>query len=163
MSGKSTRSKKFPRSRIKNYKNLSKRFYQMMKRCYDRSCPEYKNYGLRGIEVEPFLQKVGNYVLYLSSLPRQKGQNHIDRIDNDKGYLRGNLRWATCAENALNKRTTNKVNYNGKEMPFTHFVRDYCEISYSFARKLLAEGRELGEISNRKRKCLRPDKRRKVK
>ena len=38
--------------------------------------------------------------------PRPTPNHTIDRIDNNKGYEPGNIRWATRKEQAANKETT---------------------------------------------------------
>ncbi len=77
----------------------------MIRRCHGRNVCErdWKNYGGRGITVcdewrdsyESFLSHIG---------PRPAGKYSLDRIDNDKGYLPGNVRWATWKEQADNRR-----------------------------------------------------------
>lgn len=71
----------------------------------------------------------------------------IDRIDNDCGYERGNLRWSTHSENNLNKRNTFKVEYDGKTIPFVTFVQQYCSLGVSRAYRLYREGKPLDEIT----------------
>lgn len=72
-------------------------------RCLNPRCPAWKHYGGRGITLcerwrsfENFYADIGDAPLGLS----------IDRIDNDKGYEPGNVRWATSLEQARNRRPT---------------------------------------------------------
>lgn len=75
----------------------------MKSRCGNPKHPKYANYGGRGITVckewsesfETFLADMG-----LKPHPRMS----IDRIDNEKGYLAGNCRWATYKEQSANQR-----------------------------------------------------------
>lgn len=73
-------------------------------RCENPNNKGYINYGGRGIEFkfadidEAFTWVVGN----IGYPPSTK--HSLDRIDNNKHYEAGNLRWATAAEQANNKR-----------------------------------------------------------
>lgn len=76
----------------------------MKDRCYNRNGPGYKDYGGRGITVheswrndfEAFRRDVGEPPAGLS----------LDRIDNDRGYEPGNVRWATSLQQMRNRRTS---------------------------------------------------------
>lgn len=75
----------------------------MRKRCNDPNNKAYRNYGARGIKVcaewqddfEAFLAHVG---------PKPSPDLSIDRIDNDKGYEPGNVRWADRSTQSRNRR-----------------------------------------------------------
>lgn len=78
-------------------------FMAASQRCNNPNNPGFKNYGGRGIKFlfdsfEQFIKEVG---------PRP--DNHsLDRINNDKHYERGNVRWATRKEQILNRRPVNR-------------------------------------------------------
>jgi hypothetical protein len=72
-------------------------------RCTNPKSVGYANYGGRGIRfmfatVWQFAEWVEHNLGY-----RPEGRS-IDRIDNNRGYEPGNLRWATIQEQARNKR-----------------------------------------------------------
>jgi hypothetical protein len=74
----------------------------MRARCTRATHPSYPLYGGRGITVCPewdsferFLEDVGQ---------RPDPSLSLDRVDNDRGYEPGNVRWATRAEQAANRR-----------------------------------------------------------
>lgn len=77
--------------------------YQNAKaRCEKPTHPSYPNYGARGINMlfdsfEAFFSELG---------PRPSPDHTLDRIDNDRGYEPGNLRWTTRAAQAENRRPT---------------------------------------------------------
>jgi len=72
-------------------------------RCANPRCKDYPAYGGRGITIcarwsssfEAFLEDVGE---------RPSDAHSIDRIENDRGYEPGNVRWATGVEQARNRR-----------------------------------------------------------
>jgi hypothetical protein len=75
----------------------------MHDRCKRETHPAYANYGGRGITVceewssfVPFFEEIG---------PRPGDTYSVDRIDNERGYEPGNVRWATKREQVLNRRS----------------------------------------------------------
>jgi len=85
--------------------------YKLWKNIITRTTnPEYKhfkNYGGRGIKMHPKWEKdAESFVKYLRMAlgPKPTSQHSLDRIDNEKGYIPGNLRWATKKEQANNRR-----------------------------------------------------------
>lgn len=103
---------------------LYSRWLSMKQRCLNPSSDNYKNYGGRGINIEPFLLNFGNYVQYVTSLPNYPDKLtpdiQLDRINNDLGYQRGNLRWATRSLQIMNTRKKSSAKYS-----------KYIGISYS--------------------------------
>lgn len=78
----------------------------MLARCLNERHHAYKNYGGRGITV---CEEWGTFSAFLRDVGERPSLEHeLDRIDNNKGYFQGNVRWATRKENARNRRT-NKV------------------------------------------------------
>lgn len=72
-------------------------------RCENSQSMGYQNYGGRGIRFG--FPGVYTAVLYcLTALGPIPAGKSIDRIDNERGYEPGNIRWATALEQARNKR-----------------------------------------------------------
>jgi hypothetical protein len=81
-------------------------FNNIKKRCYDKKGKSYKDYGGRGILMQENwvndLEKFHNYVVSLENA--YKDGYSIDRIDNNSGYVEGNLKWSTRKEQNNNRR-----------------------------------------------------------
>lgn len=82
----------------------------LKQRCTNPNNTHYASYGGRGItlceawhDFEAFYRDVGE---------RPRGKT-LDRIDNDKGYEPGNVRWATRLEQANNRRTNVHIEFRG--------------------------------------------------
>lgn len=72
-------------------------------RCFNPKASNYSYYGGRGITVAPEL--AASFEKFLDEVgPKPTPRHTIERIDNSKGYIQGNLRWATRRENARNTR-----------------------------------------------------------
>jgi hypothetical protein len=78
----------------------------MIRRCVDPTSRNFSNYGGRGIAVCPeWMNGFAAYARDIATLgPRPSLAHTLDRADNDGGYILGNMRWATRAEQERNKR-----------------------------------------------------------
>lgn len=93
-----------PYKRVNANKNhpLYYTWNSMYVRCYYPSHRQYADYGGRGIEVHPMF---ANFRHFLWIVGKRPSRNHtLDRIDNDRGYAPGNLRWSTRSQQERNKR-----------------------------------------------------------
>ena len=55
-----------------------------------------------------------SFAAFLRDVGERPSLGHsIDRIDNTKGYVPGNVRWATRSEQGRNKRTNRLITHNG--------------------------------------------------
>ena len=78
----------------------------MKGRCLNPKHQNYKHYGKRGITIfSEWIHDFISFYNYVSQLDHygEPGRS-LDRIDNEKGYFPGNLRWATAKEQANNRR-----------------------------------------------------------
>ena len=85
-------------------------YIEMIARCERPAHVRYKDYGGRGLSVHPewrkdfwaFVRDVGKRPE--GKTPGGKAYWQLDRIDNDRGYEPGNVRWATPSEQCRNRR-----------------------------------------------------------
>jgi hypothetical protein len=73
-------------------------------RCYNPNCPQYHDWGGRGI-TNYWRHDFKGFNTYLQEhLGDCPPGYSIDRIDNDGNYEPGNLRWASKSEQGKNRR-----------------------------------------------------------
>lgn len=85
----------------------------LKKRCLNPNDPSYKNYGGRGIQIDPGW--VDDFPKFLNDVGyKPDAKSTIDRIDNDKGYEPGNVRWVLMKVQQRNKRTNLLITINGE-------------------------------------------------
>jgi hypothetical protein len=67
------------------HKKLYYEHYNMIKRCHDKKCKNYTNYGARGIKVcDRWREDIHNFYDDVSVLPHFEEEGYsLDRIDND--------------------------------------------------------------------------------
>lgn len=75
----------------------------MRKRCLDPSNRQYPDYGGRGITVcDEWKNSFENFLAYMGEKPEKSYS--LDRIDNNRGYEPGNVRWASKETQSRNRR-----------------------------------------------------------
>lgn len=84
-------------------------------------------YADRGIDYDPAWECYETFRDYvLTNLGPHPGKGYsLDRIDNNKGYWPGNIRWATRLEQSWNSRTVKMLTYNGRTMPQAAWAREF--------------------------------------
>lgn len=87
------------------------------KRCNQVNYKRYKDYWGRWISYDPKRESFEWF--YEDMWPTYQDWLTIDRIDNDWNYCKENCRWATRPQQDNNKRTTHRLEYDGKKMSVT--------------------------------------------
>lgn len=90
---------------------LLNRLSSIITRCTNKDSRTYMSYGGRGIGVyDGWRKDRAEFLRYVQTLPGWDiPEYELDRIDNDKGYYPGNIRFVSRSENLLNKRHVNDM------------------------------------------------------
>lgn len=91
----------------------------MMQRCNNANHKDYKHYGGRGLKVSPELTSFPVFYEHLGQAP---DGHTLDRIDVNKGYELGNVRWASRKVQSRNKRNNRALTYGDKSMCVADWV-----------------------------------------
>lgn len=93
----------------------NKQIYNIWKRiktrCFNENNHGYKNYGARGITLDPdWINNFPSFQQYVMTLPNfdenniGRGGITLDRYENNSNYEKGNLRWVTMEIQSRNRR-----------------------------------------------------------
>ena len=98
------------------------------KRCLNPNDPNYHNYGGRGIGIAA--EWLDDFLKFLKDVGRRPNPKAtIDRIDNNRGYVPGNVRWVTMKVQQRNKRSNLCLTVGGE----TKTAVEWSEV-YGLAR-----------------------------
>jgi hypothetical protein len=70
---------------------------------------------------------------------RPSPKHTLERIDNDRGYFPGNVRWATRREQNRNKRNNHQISFMGETHPMAEWAEIFG-INYNTLRDRLQAG-----------------------
>jgi hypothetical protein len=104
--------------------NIYRAYRGMFNRCYNQNQKSYKDYGGRGIFVCERWQGKGGFKNFLSDLGERPENATLDRINNDGPYSPENCRWASCDEQANNKRNNRWITANGKTQTMAQWAKE---------------------------------------
>ena len=121
--------------------------HRAFRRCNSTKDKAYANYGGRGIKfLFPDVYAATDWVIANLGY-RPTGKYSIDRIDNNRHYEMGNLRWATDQEQANNKREYKRREVGERVRRLQAMGCPFC---YETIRSWIKQGMTDDEIINRK-------------
>lgn len=118
---------------------IYKIYLGIKKRCYNKKCHNYKNYGARGIIMcDEWLNDFMKF--YDWSLKNgYKNDLSIDRINVDGNYEPSNCRWANKETQCNNKTNNVYYEYKGEKLTGTQISKKYG-VNYNTFRNRLKSG-----------------------
>lgn len=117
-------------------------------RCSNPNNGSYANYGGRGVcFMFPNVRAAVAWVLYNLG-PSPSAAHSLDRIDNDRHYEPGNLRWATRTEQARNRRVYRRT-AAGERIRLLQIQRP--DLTYETLRIWIKQGATDDEILQRRK------------
>lgn len=127
---------------------LYKTWLNMMQRCHNAENKDYKRYGGREITVCDHWHNPANFIADVGARPEPELE--LDRIDNDKGYERGNVHWTTRLKNMRNTSRVLRVRYMGEVRPSAEVAEVLGQTPKSFIRKVRAGNVQGVELVDKK-------------
>lgn len=99
---------------------------QIKQRCYNKNCVKYPDYGGRGIDMDPMWKD--SFGLFQMEIQKRLGKrpspkHSLGRINQDKGYWPGNIKWQSAIELMRNKRNNHLVFYQGNWMTIAELAQ----------------------------------------
>lgn len=124
----------------KRYTRVYTIWCNMKARCLNANHPAYHNYGGRGISIASQWLK---FDAFFNDVGHPPDNSHtLDRIDNNKGYEPGNVRWVQRAVQARNTRQNIWVTIDGN----TKCLHDWCDeykIAAASVYRRLSKGEDI--------------------
>lgn len=108
----------------------------ILNRCNNPKSDKYKDYGGRGITVDPSWLSFEQFKADMGERP--EGFT-VERKDNDAGYSKENCVWADAKTQARNRRSTKLIEFNGQSKVLKDWAAAYG-VNYSTAKGRYARG-----------------------
>lgn len=108
----------------------------MRQRCLNKKNPGYSRYGEKGITI---CNEWMSFDAFYRDMGERPQGTSLDRIDNSKGYCKGNCRWATVKQQNRNNSRNIHVFFKQKD----YVLSELCEllkIKYNLVRDRLILG-----------------------
>ena len=134
---------KYPRKISKKPTAMYIRWYGVICRCTRPRTHNYKYYGGRGITVCDRWQGKQGFDNFCDDLGECPPGLTVERINNDGPYSPENCRWATMAEQALNRRKTGRITPDSLRQKTLSAGLPYMQIYFRIHRLGWTEERAL--------------------
>jgi hypothetical protein len=95
----------------------------MHNRCSLPNQASFKNYGGRGICVDPRWHGAEGFQNFLRDMGPPPEGGTLERVNNDGPYSPENCRWATREEQARNKRNNRMITANGQTLAMAQWAK----------------------------------------
>lgn len=124
----------------------------MKKRCLDSTDTRWKDYGGRGITVDPTWL---DFQVFLRDMGIAPPEMSIERRNNNQGYSKRNCKWATRIEQQNNMRTNRRIRFDDRIQTLSQWSREFGLDPSTLNRRLavmpLAEAMQAGPIQQQRR------------
>lgn len=130
------KSEKHGHAARKKASKVYRAWCNMMTRCTNPKYDQYNDYGGRGIKVCKRWRKFENFNEDMGEPPTK--DHSLDRINNNKGYYKGNCHWATTKEQMRNKRNNRLIEFNGKVQCIFAWAEEIGINKYTLHKRLNA-------------------------
>lgn len=128
---------------------------KIRQRCENPNCPDYKDYGARGISVCGQWRE--SFETFLADMGKKPSLDlSIHRLDNNQGYHPANCVWADDAVQANNKTNSHILEFCGKSQTVTQWARELHMHQATLSSRLLDSGWSVERaLTTPVRKCRR--------
>lgn len=104
-----------------------------------------RSYGGRGIDFDP---RYESFDVFLVDVGEPSSPDlSIDRIDNNKGYWKDNIRWVTMREQYRNRRSNKFLSFGGKTLCLSDWAKELGLTPASLRKRINKHG--ISEVSFR--------------
>jgi hypothetical protein len=112
----------------------------MKQRCYNPKNKGYKNYGARGVTVDPVWKD--DFPAFVRDMGNRPVGGTLERVDNDGPYSKDNCIWASRAQQAKNTRAVKRITVGGVTLCHSDWARSLGVSVGALSRRIKRMGEE---------------------